>query len=96
MLELNYQLKTSYKVRYKKKAVKFIKLNKKIGLKFHKVFSEIAENYEKVDLYDIKKMKGLEEVKRLRIGKYRAIFTVENNILIIEVLDIDSRGGIYK
>jgi len=93
---LNYQLKTSYKVKYKKKAVKFIKSNKKIGIKFHKIFSEIAEDYEKVELYDIKKMKTFENTNRLRVGKYRAIFTIENNILVIEVLDIDSRGGIYK
>ena len=89
-------MKISYKVKYKKKAIKFIQSNKKIGLKFHKVFSEIAQDTDNIDLYDIKKMKGLENTKRLRIGKYRAIFTIENNILTIEVLDINSRGGIYK
>jgi len=89
-------LKISYKVKYKKKAVKFIQSNKRVGLKFHKAFSEIAEDTDNLELYDIKKMKNIDNIKRLRIGKYRAIFTIENNILTIEVLDIDSRGGIYK
>jgi mRNA interferase RelE/StbE len=89
-------LKLFYKVKYKKKAIKFIQSNKKIGLKFHKVFSEIAEDKTNIDLYDVKNIKGFDQVKRLRIGKYRAIFTIENDILIIQVLDIDSRGGIYK
>ena len=33
----------------------------------------------------------------MRIGKYRAIFKVESNeIKIINVIDINSRGDIYK
>jgi len=70
--------------------------NKTVGIKFHKVFSEIASNMENVDLYDIKNLKGTETLRRLRIGKYRAIFEVRDNEVIILVLDIDSRGGIYK
>ena len=89
-------MKISYKVKYKKKAIKFIQSNKRVGLKFHKAFFEIAEDTDNLDLYDIKKMKGSKNAKRLRIGKYRALFTIENNILTIEVLDIDSIGEIYK
>ena len=36
------------------------------------------------------------EIYRLRLGKYRALFTVINDKLVILVLDIDSRGQIYK
>ncbi len=32
----------------------------------------------------------------LRIGKYRAIFKIDKNIITILVLDIGSRGDIYK
>ena len=46
---------------------------------------------------------GLDVVKltgrpgyRLRIGKYRAVFERNDTELIILVIDIDSRGEIYK
>lgn len=87
---------TSYKVKYSKDSVKFMKNNKKVGLKFFAAFSEIAENNLNVNLYDVKNLKGYDSMKRLRIGKYRAIFEIIENKIIILVLDIDSRGDIYK
>lgn len=48
---------------------------------------------------DIKPMKGYTDSRnRLRVGKYRVVykFDINNNIEIINVIDIDSRGGIYK
>ncbi|MGL5961841.1 MAG: type II toxin-antitoxin system RelE family toxin [Cetobacterium sp.] len=67
---------TSYKVKYSKDSVKFMKNNKKVGLKFFAAFSEIAENNLNVNLYDVKNLKGYDSMKRLRIGKYRAIFEI--------------------
>ena len=62
-----------------------------------KAFFEIAEDKEKnFAKYDIKRLKENNDFFRLRIGKYRAIFTIVNHKLIIMVIDIDSRGGIYK
>ncbi|MBP6281845.1 MAG: type II toxin-antitoxin system RelE/ParE family toxin [Leptotrichiaceae bacterium] len=87
---------TSYKVKYSKDSLKFMKDNKKAGLKFFQAFLEISENTENVSLYDVKNLKGYESLKRLRIGKYRAIFEIINNEIMILVLDIDSRGDIYK
>ncbi|MGL4902800.1 MAG: type II toxin-antitoxin system RelE family toxin [Cetobacterium sp.] len=86
----------SYKVKYSKESVKFMKNNKKVGLKFFQAFSEIAENTSNINLYDIKNLKGYDSLKRLRIGKYRAIFEIIENQIVIFVLDIDSRGDIYK
>ena len=40
---------TSYKVKYKKDAKKFLLKNKKIGLKFHKIFDDISKNIENVE-----------------------------------------------
>ncbi len=44
---------------------------------------------------DIKKMKGkkLANLFRLRVGKYRIIYQMEEDI--IRILDIDTRGDIY-
>lgn len=45
---------------------------------------------------DIKKLKGYDDLLRLRVGDYRIIYTIDNGKLIIYVIDIDNRGDIYK
>jgi mRNA interferase RelE/StbE len=44
---------------------------------------------------DIKKMKGKKSANlfRLRVGKYRIIYQMEEDI--IKILDVDTRGDIY-
>lgn len=87
----------SYKVIYKKRAEKFILANKIEGLKFFKAFQEIAENKENYRKYDIKKFHCNNDYTfRLRIGGNRAIFEVYKNKIVILVLNIGSRGDIYK
>lgn len=87
-----------YKVIYHKKAEKFIKANKVVGLKFMQAFDEIALNSKNMHKYDIVTYhtKGFNDIFRIRIGKYRAIFRVIKNDLIVFVFDIGSRGDIYK
>lgn len=48
------------------------------------------------DKGDIRKMKGrsINSVYRLRVGRYRVLFVWEKDV--IRVLDIDTRGDIYK
>jgi len=36
------------------------------------------------------------DTRRLRVGEYRVIFRLENDVLIIVVVDIGPRGGVYK
>lgn len=48
---------------------------------------------------DIKAMQGYTDGRqRLRVGKYRVIFrySVDNEIEIVYIIDIGSRGDIYK
>ena len=87
-----------YKVKYSKSAEKFIKKNKTIGIRFFKAFSELATDLEKVQFYDIKKFKSksYDDIFRLRIGDYRAVFRIVDDELIIYIFDIGSRGDIYK
>ena len=88
----------SYKVVYKKEAIKFIKIHKLEGTKFFRAFEEISKDITKINLYDIKDYHTSEigDFFRLRIGKYRAIFKIDKNIIIILVLDIGRQGDIYK
>ena len=47
---------------------------------------------------DIKPLKGYrsEGLLRLRVGKYRIIYTVNHGELVVLVIDADNRGQIYK
>ncbi len=45
---------------------------------------------------DIKQLKGYDNTFRLRVGKYRIIYEIYKNELIIILADGGSRGGIYK
>ena len=87
-----------YKIKYSKSAEKFIKKNKAIGLRFFKAFEEIAQDNGNVKSYDVKKFysQTYDDILRLRIGDYRAVFRIIGNELIVYVFDIGARGDIYK
>ena len=85
-----------YKVKYHKNVIKFLqKQDKTIVKKIIGFFDEIKKDLNFKN-YDVKKLKGFENSFRLRISKFRIIFTVENNELLIEVIKANSRGDIYK
>ena len=85
-----------YRVKYSKNVVKFLqKQDKKLVKKIIDTFDEL-----KIDLdfskFDIKELKGFNNIFRLRVSKYRIIFEVNGNELLIEVIKAGSRGDIYK
>jgi len=43
-----------------------------------------------------KKLKGFHNLYRIRVGDYRIIYTIHQNILIIEILKIGNRKDIYN
>ena len=79
-----------YQIVIKKRAKKFID---KLPQNERKRVSAIEQlpNGE-----DIKKLKGFDDLLRLRVGNYRIVYTVDNGKLIVYVIDIDNRGDIYK
>ena len=80
-----------YQIILRKKAKKFIdKLPKNERIRIVRAI-ETLPNGE-----DIKKLKGHNDLLRLRVGDYRIIYTIDNGELIIYVIDIDNRGEIYK
>ena len=84
-----------YEVFYRKSAQKaLLKLPSEIRVEFQQAFRLLAENPTRRDL-DVKNLQGREGY-RLRISQWRAIYRVEAKRLIIIVLDIGSRGDIYK
>lgn len=83
-----------YEVIYRKSAAKsLIKLPSKISAQFVQAFEMLAiDNGAELD---IKKLTGREGF-RLRIGDYRAIYRKLNDVMIIDVVKVGSRGDVYK
>lgn len=80
-----------YKIIIKKKAKKFIdKLPKNERVKIVRAIERLPNGE------DIKKLKGHNDLMRLRVGEYRIIYTVDNGELIVYVIDADNRGEVYK
>jgi len=42
------------------------------------------------------KLKGYKNHYRIRVGNYRAIYNIEDKILIVEIIRISNRKDIYK
>lgn len=64
-----------------------------------KTKNRIKEAIESLPRGDVKMLKGYDDKRmRLRVGKYRIIYNYikENEIEILYIIDIDSRGDIYK
>jgi mRNA-degrading endonuclease RelE of RelBE toxin-antitoxin system len=76
---------------FSKTSLKYLsKLEKKVRV-------NIIEAVEGLpDKGDIRKMKGqsIQNIYRLRIGKYRILYIWEEDT--VKILDIDTRGDIYK
>lgn len=43
-----------------------------------------------------KKLKGEENVWRIRVGDYRVIYSIFDNILVVEILRANHRKDVYK
>ena len=86
------------KVRYSRDAIKF--LDKQTKKTVHRIRKNINEKLRtKPPKGDIVQLEGYNDGRRrLRVGSWRIIFRYaeENRIEILEIIDIDSRGGIYK
>ncbi len=84
-------------IEYSKTAVKFI--NKMDRPTKQRIKAAIEGLTEQPPKGDIKTLQGYTDGrKRLRVGKYRIIYNFLPNgeIEILYIIDIDSRGDIYK
>lgn len=80
-----------YKIIIKKKAKKFIdKLSKNERFRIIRAIESLPDGE------DIKKLKGHDNLFRLRVGDYRIIYTVDHGELIVIVIDVGNRGEIYN
>jgi mRNA interferase RelE/StbE len=79
-----------YEIKFEKRAFQELnKLNQIISRRILKSIKELEESFQNKD---IKRLKGQDNY-RLRIGDYRVIFYIDNNL--IKILKIGHRKNIY-
>ncbi|WP_324281934.1 type II toxin-antitoxin system RelE/ParE family toxin [Cyanobacterium aponinum UTEX 3221] len=84
-----------YKIEYSKTAIKKLnKIPKNLVKRIQNKLTEIAQNPYRENP-NLKKLVGREGY-RLRIRDWRIIYEINNDRIVILVLEIDTRGGIYK
>jgi mRNA interferase RelE/StbE len=66
-------------------------VQKRIG----EALDALRESFAPVKLFDVKKLKGLEDTFRIRIGDWRMIYEFRRKESTIVVLDIAPRGKAY-
>ncbi|MCC8160538.1 MAG: type II toxin-antitoxin system RelE/ParE family toxin [Oscillospiraceae bacterium] len=80
----------TYKIEFEKAAQKFLeKQDKKQRLRLYKAIYQLPNGT------DIKRLTGL-NIYRLRVGNYRILYTIDEVIRLIDIVNIDNRGQIYK
>ena len=80
-----------YRIEIDKRAVKFIAKQPKPQRE--RLLKAI---YRLPFMGDIKAMQGYEGFYRLRVGYYRVIYTVNDDVLLIRVIEVGNRGDVYK
>lgn len=82
-----------YELQYKKKAIKALaKINNPYYTAIIEAINELAEN-PRPNGY--KKLTGRDGY-RIRVGTYRILYAIFNTTLVIEIVNIGVRGGIYE
>lgn len=86
-----------YSLKIHKKAAKFFISCNHFERKHIKIkLNLLVENPYLHPQLDIKQLKGVENVYRLRIGKIRIVYEIRDNELVVLVISVGSRGDIYK
>ncbi len=87
-----------YKIVYKNKVLKFLdkKVPTNLALQILDKIWKLKNFYESKNDLDIKKLKWYTNRYRLRVSKYRIIFEKQDDRLVILIIEIDTRGDVYK
>ena len=93
---MNSNDKTVYEIRFSGAAASyFSRLDKPTKRRISDALDQLAAN--PADTYfDVKPLTGRDGEYRLRVGKYRIIYTLDDGVLLIFVVTISPRGDVYK
>jgi mRNA interferase RelE/StbE len=87
-----------YEIEFSKHFVKQIdKLSQNVVKRFYDDLKYISENPLPTNAQvDVKKLQAQTNQYRLRVGKYRFLYTIINEKVVVYFYDLGSRGDIYK
>ena len=66
-----------------------------IGMKITEVKDWLQESFAPVKRFDVKKLKGMEDTFRIRLGDWRIIYEFKRKESMIVVYEIAPRGRAY-
>jgi mRNA interferase RelE/StbE len=83
-----------YEILWKRSATKELRDLPKDKIK--KILSSVVELSSTPFPPGVRKLAGSEHSYRLRVGDYRVVYTVESQMLVIEILRVGHRQNIYR
>ena len=84
----------TYRIVFKKAAAKSLKKIPKIDQK--RIAEKIDSLSENLPAPDTTKMKGDNPFHKVRVGNYRIVYEIQNDILVILIVKIGHRKDIYR
>ena len=82
---------SKYTIAFEKAAIKFLrKQNQAVQIRLMKAIQQLPNGT------DIKKIQGYDNLYRTRVGNMRILYSVKEELKIINIENIDNRGDIYK
>jgi mRNA interferase RelE/StbE len=89
-----YKKTVTYSIDFEPAALRqFKRLNRDVQARLTPKIRTLAENPRP---RDAKKLQGYENTYRIRVGDYRVIYEVHDNILLVLVVKVGPRRDIYR
>jgi mRNA interferase RelE/StbE len=84
----------AYSIVFKESAIKQLRsLPKKMTNRLAVIIDALADNPRPLSC---KKLQGTNDAYRIRTGDYRVIYTVDDQIVTVEIVKIGNRKDVYK
>lgn len=88
------QILNPYQIKFKASAAKeFQQLSPKLKTRLRLVIEELSTEARP---NGVKKLKGYEDLYRLRVGDYRIVYSIEDVIKIVHIIKIGHRRDVYR
>jgi mRNA interferase RelE/StbE len=86
-----------YKIEFRGKSVQKVyeKLPENVRRHCFEKLTHLAES-PYAPHHDVKKLQGSDNCYRLRVGDWRIIYGIDNQVLVIEIIKIGHRKEVYK
>lgn len=85
---------TTYRIVFERQAERaFKRLPRNLAQRLDRAILKLATNPRPIGY---KKLEGYSDLYRIRVGDWRIVYTIEDDQLIVLVVEISPRGGVYR